>query len=218
VVERIRAMFDLSADPAEIARCLASDSLLAPRVATAAGLRVPGCWEGFELAAREALGQRLNAKDAASLSGRVARAFGRPLEMAEGVTHLFPTPEVLAEADLRGIGVTKARAEAVGALARAVRDGRICFGAGTGSESLFARLCEIPGIAKSTAQCVAMRALGEPDSFPSSDPSLLRVVELDSAPELERRAETWRPWRAYAAMYLWSIAAESSAAPRRRSA
>jgi len=85
-----------------------------------------------------------------------------------------------------------------------VADRRISFDGGADSEALLARLCEIPGIGKWTAQYVAMRALGEPDAFPSGDLGLLRALDLENARELERRAEAWRPWRAYAAMYLWS--------------
>jgi AraC family transcriptional regulator of adaptative response / DNA-3-methyladenine glycosylase II len=205
IVERIRAMFDLNADWAAITRSLRTDPVLAQRVATHPGLRVPGCWNGFELAVRAILGQQITVKGATVLAGRIARTFGQPFSAGNGLTHLFPSPEVLADADLARVGLPGARAETIRALARAVRDRHINFGGIVESDVFLARLCEIPGIGKWTAQYVAMRALGEPDAFPSSDLGLLRALSLRSAPELERRAEAWRPWRAYAAMYLWNI-------------
>jgi 3-methyladenine DNA glycosylase/8-oxoguanine DNA glycosylase len=102
-----------------------------------------------------------------------------------------------------------ARAETIRLLARAVCDGKIKFEGVADSEAFLNQLCEIPGIGKWTAQYVAMRALGEPDAFPSSDLGLLRAMSLENARDLERHAEAWRPWRAYAAMYLWKIFGES---------
>ncbi len=204
IIERIRAMFDLNADSAEIARCLRSDLTLAERVKAAPGLRVPGCWNGFELATRAILGQQISVKGATALAGRVVRAFGQAISAAGGLTHLFPTAEVLAEADLRRAGLTKARAETIRALARAVCDRHISFDGILDTEAFLGRLCEIRGIGRWTAQYVAMRALGEPDAFPAGDLGLLRAVGVAVSRELERRAEAWRPWRAYAAMYLWN--------------
>lgn len=194
IIERIRAMFDLSADPAEIARCLRSDPLLGPRLEP--GLRVPGCWDGFELAATGILGRS---------AGQVVRVLGRPCSFADRLTHLFPTREVLAQADLRAIGVPNDRAEAVRALARAFSAGRISFGAGAEAQQVVDALCRIRGVAASMAQWVAMRALREPDAFPSDDSTLLRAAGARGAAELERRSQAWRPWRAYAAICLRSM-------------
>ncbi len=206
IVERIRSMFDLNADCARIVRTLKSDGALVGRVQADPGLRVPGCWNGFELAVRAILGQQITVKGATALAGRIARTFGKPLFAVPNLTHLFPPPEVLADANLASIGLTKARAETIRALARAVCDGQISFERIADSDAFLARLCEIPGIGKWTAQYVAMRALGEPDAFPSGDVGLLRTLSLANARELEERAEAWRPWRAYAAMYLWNSA------------
>jgi AraC family transcriptional regulator of adaptative response / DNA-3-methyladenine glycosylase II len=204
IIERIRAMFDLSADWTDIARTLRSDPALAARVRVAPGLRVPGCWNGFELATRAIVGQQISVSNATSLAGRIARSFGRPFSAASKLTHLFPTPEVLAEADLTKAGLTRARAETIRALARAVCEGRIRFEGIVETDAFLARLCEIQGIGAWTAQYVAMRALGEPDAFPAGDLGLLRALNLTSSRELERRSEAWRPWRAYATMYLWN--------------
>jgi len=205
ITERIRAMFDLNADWEAIMRGLRTDPVLVGPVEARRGLRVPGCWNGFELTTRAILGQQVTVKGATALAGRLVSNFGRRFTPANGLTHLFPLPEVLADAKLTSIGLPAARAETIRTLARAVSDGQISFEGIVDSEAFLARLCEIPGIGKWTAQYVAMRALGEPDAFPSGDLGLLRALKLRSSRELEQRAETWRPWRAYAAMYLWSI-------------
>jgi AraC family transcriptional regulator of adaptative response / DNA-3-methyladenine glycosylase II len=210
IVERIRAMFDLNADWAAIARSLGADPRLAASLRAEPGLRVPGCWNGFELAVRAILGQQITVKGATNLAGRLAKAYGQPLAAANGVTHIFPTPEVLADAKLTGVGLTDKRAQTVRALARAVSDGQISFDRIIDSESFLKRLCAIPGIGSWTAQYVAMRALGEPDAFPTGDLGLLRALDISSPRELDKRAEPWRPWRAYACMYLWSFAHQTA--------
>jgi AraC family transcriptional regulator of adaptative response / DNA-3-methyladenine glycosylase II len=210
ITERIRAMFDLNADWSAIVQSLRSDPLLATAVECGPGLRVPGCWNGFELATRAILGQQITVKGATALAGRMACSLGKPFASGNGLTHLFPTPEVLAEAKLDRIGLTGARAETIRALARRVCDGRFSFDRVVDSNALLSRLCEIPGIGQWTAQYIAMRALGEPDAFPSSDLGLLRAMGVRSSRELEVHSKAWRPWRAYAAMYLWRIGSHST--------
>ena len=210
IIERIRNMFDLNADWAAIAQSLGFDLELASRIQSEPGLRVPGCWNGFELTVRAILGQQITVKGATTLAGRIAKSFGRPFPGPDGVTHLSPTPEVLAEARLTSVGLTVKRAETIRALARAVCDGRISFERIVDSDAFLAQLREIPGIGSWTAQYVAMRALGEPDAFPTGDLGLLRALDLKTPSELEKRAEAWRPWRSYACMYLWSTAKNAS--------
>jgi AraC family transcriptional regulator of adaptative response / DNA-3-methyladenine glycosylase II len=209
IIERIRRMFDLNADWQAIADTLRADPDLGFRIEASPGLRVPGCWEGFELAIRAILGQQVTVKGATTLAGRLVRAFGDPLPATDGLTHLFPRPETLAQANLDSIGLPKARAQTIEALARAVSTGQIKFDEVVDADLFLHQLSEIPGIGKWTAQYVAMRALGEPDALPSGDIGLLRRLDLQSAKELEIRAEAWRPWRAYAAMYLWSVASKN---------
>lgn len=221
IVERIRAMFDLNADWSAIVQCLRLDPALMERVESDPGLRVPGCWNGFELATRAILGQQITVKGATALAGRLTAKFGKLLSSgspstesvsasANGLTHLFPTPEVLADARLVNIGLTGARAETIRALSRAVVNDKIQFEGVVDADAFQERLCEIPGIGKWTAQYVAMRALGEPDAFPSSDLGLLRAMGLKNSRQLEEHAEAWRPWRAYAAMYLWKIGSQGA--------
>jgi AraC family transcriptional regulator, regulatory protein of adaptative response / DNA-3-methyladenine glycosylase II len=208
IIERIRRMFDLSADWQAIAARLRTDPALARRLEDVPGLRVPGCWNGFELATRAILGQQITVTGATALAGRIVSAFGQPFFATGGLTHLFPSPEILADANLSSVGLTNARSETIRALARAVCDGRISFEGIAESDAFLTRLSEIPGVGPWTAQYVAMRALGEPDAFPSGDLGLLRALNLGSVRELERRSAAWRPWRAYAAMYLWNINSE----------
>jgi AraC family transcriptional regulator, regulatory protein of adaptative response / DNA-3-methyladenine glycosylase II len=204
IIERIRAMFDLNADWAAIVQSLRADPVLARRVDADPGLRVPGCWNGFELATRAILGQQVTVKGATTLAGRMAKAFGKPLHADGSLTYLFPSPEVLADGKIATIGLPQARAETIRSLARAVCDGKIRFEGILNSDDFLNRLCEVPGVGKWTAQYVAMRALREPDAFPSNDVGLLRALGLQTSRDLDRRAEAWRPWRAYAAMYLWA--------------
>jgi len=203
IIERVRAMFDLNADWAIISWILGADPALAALLQAEAGLRVPGCFDGFELATRAILGQQVSVKAATTLAGRIASTFGQRYAPAPGLTHLFPTPEVLAQADLTRVGLTRARAETIRALARAVCERRIRFEGVVDDRALRAQLCEIPGIGRWTAEYVAMRALADPDAFPAGDLHLRRKTGNLTERALEARSEAWRPWRAYATMLLW---------------
>jgi AraC family transcriptional regulator of adaptative response / DNA-3-methyladenine glycosylase II len=205
IIERIRSMFDLNADWSVIAKTLGTDPEFAARLRAEPGVRVPGCWDPFELTVRAILGQQITVKGATSLAGRMAKSFGQPFSGPSGLTHLFPEPAALANAKLTSIGLTTKRAETIRALAQAVREGRISFDRIVDVDAFLAKLCSVPGIGAWTAQYVAMRALGEPDAFPSADLGLLRALGLTNVHEIDARAEAWRPWRAYAAMYLWSF-------------
>ena len=185
-------MFDLNADWISISETLRNDPVLAEKLEAEPGLRVAGCWDAFELATRAILGQQVSVKTATTLAGRLADKFGKPFGGPIGLTRLFPEPEVLADAQLRSIGLTAARAQTIRSLARSLCDGRISFAGVVDPEAFAERLCEIPGIGKWTAQYVSMRALGQPDAFPSTDLGLLRALDL-SPKELERRAEAWGP-------------------------
>jgi AraC family transcriptional regulator of adaptative response / DNA-3-methyladenine glycosylase II len=200
IVDRVRRLFDLRADPSEIHAQLTRDPLLA---GFRPGLRVPGAWDGFELAVRAILGQQVSVKGATTLAGRLVRAFGEPMNGADGLTHVFPTPEALACADYSSIGLPAARAEAIRQVASTVARGELTFSSAADSASFIERFKKVPGIGEWTAQYVAMRALGEPDAFPAADLGLLRATGFTAAKQLEARAERWRPWRAYAAMHLW---------------
>jgi AraC family transcriptional regulator, regulatory protein of adaptative response / DNA-3-methyladenine glycosylase II len=210
VVEGVRRIFDLGADPMRIGAVLRQDALLRPVFDAVPGLRVPGAWDPFELAVRAVLGQQVSVAGAVTIAGRLVRAFGRPLENAPAawLTHLFPRPDALAAADLSGFGVPRARAETIREIARRVADGRLLLDSPAGLEETVARLQEVPGIGPWTAHYIALRALGEPDAFPASDLGLRRALatngRMPNEREVEARAESWRPWRAYAVLALWS--------------
>ncbi|HEY6098050.1 MAG TPA: AlkA N-terminal domain-containing protein [Anaeromyxobacter sp.] len=210
VVGRIRRLLDLDADAGAIDAQLRTDPLLAPRVAARPGLRVPGAWDPFELAVRAILGQQVSVAAARTLAGRIAAACGERVRAAEGsgCGLLFPGPERLADARLDAIGLTRARAAAVTALARSAADDPGLLRPTGDLASTIERLVALPGIGRWTAHYIAMRALREPDAFPESDLGLLRALEKAGArpspAELLRRAERWRPWRAYAALHLWN--------------
>ncbi len=210
VVERARRIFDLGADPLAIDERLAASPVLTRAVAATPGLRVPGVWDSFELAVRAILGQQITVQGATTLSGRLVRRFGTPVSLGDdpALTHLFPSPAVLAHADLTTIGLPRARAEAIRGLAAAVAAGELVLDAPQGLDEAMPRLRALPGIGEWSAHYIAMRALREPDAFPATDLGLRRAVAGDGAPVsdvvLRRMAEAWRPWRAYAAMYLWA--------------
>ena len=215
IIERIRAIFDLNADWAAIRRGLRSDRELRPRLNSEPGLRVPGCWNGYELAVRAILGQQVTVKGASVLAGRIAKTFGRPFKGGGELTHIFPDAFSLADEKLEGVGLPRARAETIRQLSRAVRDGNLSFEGVVDIQGFLTRFCKIPGIGEWTAQYVAMRALGEPDALPAGDLGLLRALGLEDRRSLEIRAGAWRPWRAYAAMYLWSVPGQGKAQKER---
>ena len=191
IASQVRFFFDLDADPRPIAAHLAKSRLLKKIVERHPGLRVPRCWDPFELAVRAMLGQQVTVKGASTLAGRLVEQFGPP------------QAPILADADIAAIGLPKARAESIRGFARAVCDQRIRFDGAVSSQEMIGRMCELPGIGPWTANYIAMRALGDPDAFPASDLGLLKAARASSPRKLAELAERWRPWRSYAAMYLW---------------
>jgi AraC family transcriptional regulator of adaptative response / DNA-3-methyladenine glycosylase II len=215
IIARLRRVFDLAADPDSIGVQLAKDEALAPLVAARPGLRVPGAWDGFELAVRAVLGQQITVTAAIALAGKLVARHGEPL-VAPGpsadLTHVFPEPAALAGAELASLGMPRSRAAALSAVAAAVVTDPDLFAAGRSLEEAIAQLRSLPGIGEWTAQYIAMRQLREPDAFPAADIGLLRALAdakgaRPSADELLARAEQWRPWRAYAAQHLWAMGA-----------
>jgi AraC family transcriptional regulator of adaptative response / DNA-3-methyladenine glycosylase II len=186
---------------------------LAPLVAARPGLRVPGAWDGFELAVRAILGQQITVSAATGLAGKLVLAFGEtmadPAAREQGLTHAFPTPRQLVQADLTVIGMPRARQLALASLAAAVVADPLMFGPRRSLDEAVAQLRSLAGIGEWTAQYIAMRELREPDAFPAADVGLLRAMRDRHGAQLTpaallARAEQWRPWRAYAALHLWA--------------
>lgn len=209
LVRRVRRLFDLDADLTPVHRVFADAPLLARGIAQRPGLRVPRGWEGFEIAVRAILGQQISVAGATTLAGRLLRTFGTPLAGdSEGFERLFPAAATLRDAPLESIGLPRARAASLRALAAAVADGRIDFSAGQRLDEFVSRLCALPGIGAWTAHYVAMRALSHPDAFPAGDLVLRQVLGNGSAiseRDCAARSQPWRPWRAYAVLHLWHL-------------
>jgi AraC family transcriptional regulator of adaptative response / DNA-3-methyladenine glycosylase II len=227
IAARVTRVFDLNADAAQILAHLRRDPMLERALAGRRDLRVPGAWHPFELSVRGILGQQVSVRGACTLAARLVQAFGEPLaEPAHGVTHAFPTAERLAAADLGRLGLTRARSATLTALARAVAGQELRLDRLGDLEQAVRALTAVPGIGEWTAHYIAMRALGEPDAFPAGDLGLLRAMEggregagrgrtedrrgrstarvAGRKCELAKRSESWRPWRAYAVMALWT--------------
>lgn len=210
IVLRLRAMFDLDADVQGINQQLAADPLMARLVAARPGLRVPGTWDGLEVAIRAVLGQQITVVAAIRLAGKLVAQYGGPLETPQaGVTHVFPTAEVLAAADLASLGMPKSRGRTLSGVAQALLDDPQIFQPKASLKDAIARLVELPGIGDWTAQYIAMRQMREPDAFASGDIGLINALAaLEGGPvtarQLLARAEAWRPLRAYAAQHLWT--------------
>jgi AraC family transcriptional regulator, regulatory protein of adaptative response / DNA-3-methyladenine glycosylase II len=203
-----RRAFDLAADPAEVVAAFGADPLLGPLVRRRPGLRIAGAWDPFECGVRAVLGQQVSVAAARTLAVRlVDRAGTRLPAPVDGLTHVFPSPAAVATADLGGLGLTAARAASITALARAVADGRLDLHGP--ADEVTAGLRALPGFGSWTAQYIALRALGEPDAFPSGDLVLRRQAGGLTERALEARAEPWRPWRGYAVFHLWAEASST---------
>jgi AraC family transcriptional regulator of adaptative response / DNA-3-methyladenine glycosylase II len=155
------------------------------------------------------LGQQVSVAAGRTLAARLVQHVGAAVPGGEeGLTHLFPTPAALAATELAGLGLTRARAATLQALAQGVLARRVDFAAAPAA--LAAALAAIPGIGPWTAQYVLLRALGEPDALPSADLVLRRVAAAGasalSGRQLDERAQHWQPWRSYAVMHLWQAA------------
>ena len=209
---RVRAQFDLDANPHAVAEHLGADPLLAPSIAAHPGLRVPGAFDAFELALRALLGQQVSVAAATTLSGRLVAHFGEAANTPwPAASRHFPCAQTLAAIDaedIAAIGIPRVRADAVRMLAHFAADGGLDRLACLGLDAAVSRLCALPGIGAWTAHYIAMRALRFPDAFPAGDLGLQKAcAEGGVRPgraALAIRAEQWSPWRAYAAIALWS--------------
>ena len=212
IVARVRRLFDLDAVPGDIHDALADDPVLGARVGLRPGLRIPGSWDPFELGVRAILGQQVSVAGATTLAGRLADRFGQPLSIAadESPRRLFPRADDLAEAPLESIGLPRRRASTIRTFAAAVADGTLELDAEADADVLYQALCALPGIGDWTAQYLMLRGLGFPDAFPAGDLGLRKALGNGApipAPRALEQARAWRPWRGYAAMYLWNVTA-----------
>ncbi|MEO6865128.1 MAG: AlkA N-terminal domain-containing protein [Gemmatimonadaceae bacterium] len=219
---RLRNVFDLSARPEVITSQLLRDPLLAEAVAQNPGMRVPGAFDGFELAVRAILGQQISVKAATTLAGRYISAFGDRVDTPHAaLTHLAPTPSRVANLrvdDIASLGIIQSRARSIIALASEVASERLVLDAGADPESTMKQLVDLPGIGKWTAHYIAMRALRWPDAFPKEDIVLRKRLGGVTAARAEELSQAWRPWRSYATLHLWQLGPDISKGAARRSA
>ena len=212
---RLRNVFDLSARPDLISEQLMHDPMLTDIVAQNPGMRVPGAFDGFELAVRAVLGQQITVKAATTLAGRYVDAFGERLDTPHhSLTHVAPTAHRVAGLtvdDIATLGIIQSRARSIIMLADEIASGRLTLDAGADPESTMARLTAIPGIGKWTAHYIAMRALRWPDAFPKEDVVLRNKLGGVSAARAEELSQPWRPWRSYATLHLWHGAVQHRA-------
>ncbi|MDZ3823682.1 MAG: AlkA N-terminal domain-containing protein [Pseudoxanthomonas sp.] len=219
VVARVRRLFDLDAEPGVVQAALSTDAGLRPLLRRHPGLRLPGAWDGFEIAVRAVIGQQVSVAAARTLAARLVARCGAPLAMAapHGLDRLFPSPAQVLASDLDGLGLTRARADTLRAVAHALLHGAAGFDPAQTLDAFIARWCAVPGIGPWTAHYMALRALGHPDAFPAGDLVLRKAAAASATPLSERallqRADAWRPWRAYAALHLWHVAARAPDRP-----
>jgi AraC family transcriptional regulator of adaptative response / DNA-3-methyladenine glycosylase II len=204
-----RRILDLDADPVAVDDCLAQDPALAPLVAAAPGRRVPGTADAEQFAVRAVLGQQVSTAAARTHAARLVAALGEPVDDPDGgLTALFPPPARLATMDPGLLAVPAARRATVLTLARALADGDVDLSPGADPVEAGRRLAALPGIGPWTVGTVAMRALGDRDAFLAGDLGVRLAAQrlgLPASPgALTRRAERWRPWRAYAVQHLWA--------------
>lgn len=209
---RLRNLFDLAARPDVIAAHLGKDPLLKAGIERRPGIRVPGAFDGFEMAVRAILGQQITVKAATTIAGRFAEAFGRKLPTPyPELTRLSPLAERVAQAsldDVAKLGIVSARAKTILALAKAFASGELRLEAGSDPEATMRRLVDFPGIGAWTAHYIAMRGLRWPDGFPKEDIAVRNRLGKVTPKRAEERSLPWRPWRSYAVIHLWEMGAE----------
>ena len=208
-ISRCRRLLDLDADPVAVGDQLSLDDALAPLVSKAPGRRVPRSVDAAEMAVRAVIGQQVSTAAARTHGARLAERYGEQVEdPSGGLTRLFPDIAVLAGGDAAALAVPASRRQSVLALARAVAGGTLDLGAGADWELARSGLAALPGVGPWTIEIVAMRGLGDPDAFTPTDLGVRHAAVATGLPAspaaLIKRAERWRPWRAYAVQYLWA--------------
>ena len=212
IIAMVRRSFDLSTDLAAFRVVALRDALLKPLLQARPFLRLPQLLDPFEGVIRAVLGQQVSVVGASTMTDRLVRAFGAPLPAVHHEAQLygFPSPAVLAAAGadtLRTIGLTNAKAATLHGVSHAIAIGAIDLDAlrGAPTEQAEATLIALPGIGPWTAHYVRMRALGDRDAFPAADLGVLKAMTVAGVQkrDIMARAESWRPWRAYATLHLW---------------
>jgi len=213
-VRQCRRLLDLDADPLSVVEVLSKDRRLSSTVKKRPGLRAPGAVDGTELAIQAVLGQQVSLAAARTLASRLVTANGDVIKIADPtLTHLFPTAEAIAEADLVRLGVPATRRATLRGLARAVVGGSLALDPGADRTETYQQLLRLPGVGEWTAGYIVMRALGDPDTFLASDLGIKKAgarLGIGSNPRaISEHAAAWRPWRSYATHQLWATLSDS---------
>lgn len=207
LLNRLRNLFDLTARPDLIAQHLSTDKRLKPMVARNPGLRVPGCFDSFEMVMRAILGQQITVKAATTLGCRFVEAFGRPIKTPfPQLSRLTPLPARIAKVgvdDIAKLGIVGARAKSMIALAQAIESGELVLSPGSQPDKIIKQLVDLPGIGQWTAHYIAMRALRWPDAFPKEDIAIRNKLGGVTAKQAEAMSHAWSPWRSYAVLHIW---------------
>ncbi|GAA0958780.1 AlkA N-terminal domain-containing protein [Actinocorallia libanotica] len=208
-INRCRRLLDLDADPVAIDELLGRDPVMGPLVRGKPGLRIPQTVDGEEFSIRALLGQQASMAAARTHAARLVAAHGVPVtDSGGGLTHVFPAPAALAGLNPAALALPQEHRASVFALIGSLASGDIDLGAGSDWRDARTELESLPGVEPGTVETIALRALGDPDAFPATDPGIRRAageLSLPTAPAaLIHRAADWRPWRGYAAQHLWS--------------
>ncbi|MEW6998082.1 DNA-3-methyladenine glycosylase 2 family protein [Colwelliaceae bacterium BS250] len=213
IVTRVRKMFDLDCHLDVVREHLKQDPILTASIDRFEGLRLPGCWDVFEFSIRAILGQQISVKAATTLAGRIAEKFGQQVEHIQGIVYpehlprVFPSYQKLLNCDFDGLGITNTRQQTLHTWIEFYSQNIELFNRPGDTESFEQELCKLKGIGPWTANYLAMRGLGLPDAFPAADLGIIKALSSDAetinSKQILKISEAWRPWRAYAAIYLW---------------
>ena len=219
VMVKVRRLFDVDCLPQTVEEGLADFYGRVPK-SRIPGIRIPCCFDGFEMAVRAILGQQVTVKAANTMAGRVARAFGSPVSLpVEELTTAFPSPLAFCSPDaiekLGSLGVVRQRARAICALAEAICSGELDIRPGTNIEEAAASLIAIPGIGDWTVQYLLMRAFDYTDAFPTTDLGVKSAFPDKKEKEIKEFSKLWSPWRSYAVMSLWCTPHEKPNKPQK---
>lgn len=208
VIARVRRMFDVDSDPVVI-----SQALLPLKKAVSGvridGIRVPGCFDAFEIACRAVIGQQVSVKAANKLAGRIAERYGKKVETGiEGLDRAWPSAAAVRslaniEDAFGELGLIKTRSRAINAIATAIDEGALDLDIGTVVEEQMEALLQIRGIGPWSANYIAMRTMSYPDAFLETDAGVAHALPGLTPKERLALVEDCRPWRSYAVLALW---------------
>lgn len=204
---RLKHMFDLDADPMAIAIALREDENMRSHLRSYRGLRIPGCWDGFELAVRAIVGQKISVKAAHTVLSRITKICGETQNLNHKLQlqNFFPAPQAILDADLSTVGLTKAKIECLKAISQSVVNNDLILDGTADYQATLENLSSRKGIGPWTVEYIAMRALRNPDAFPHSDLEIKKKIQ-----QLQLNPQKWAPWRAYGAVLLWSLAGKEA--------